>query len=389
MKNPNEILWEFTLKCNKNCSYCGSKNILNSNERKFTYEEITKAIISVHPKEVTITGGEPSVKFDELYKSVNALTYAKINVKVLSNGHIFEKITDDFNKMISQYGLSVNTLDDIEQLKKDGKFLKYLNKTTMITNFGTHNIENIFEIAKFAVQFSCWQVQLTIGNEFQLDLNQIRDLQDKLEKLKESKLINLIKADNFNCGKCMAGIYGFSITYDGNIIPCLSYRAWKSDLCIQGTIKDIKNIWQNGFKFNRERKFVPSCKSISGIEKVGDNEIQTVDPYGDVLRTLKIQKEKQKKDSETVFMYGVNIPPKKSDRTDKFPDYTVVYGVSMPNDDNFKDHITVYSVASPNNIDDVRLVYGVSYPSNNSWNNDITVENKEITDEDLKNSENI
>lgn len=107
-------------------------------------------------------------------------------------------------------------------------------------------------------------------------------------------------------------------------------------------------------------------------------------PYGDVLRTLKIQEEKQKKDSEPVFMYGVNISPEKPDHTDKFPDYTVVYGVSMPNDDNFKDHITVYGVASPSNIDDVKLVYGVSYPSDNSWNNDITVENKEITNSNFK-----
>ena len=28
----NEILWEFTLKCNKNCKYCGSKNNLNKEE---------------------------------------------------------------------------------------------------------------------------------------------------------------------------------------------------------------------------------------------------------------------------------------------------------------------------------------------------------------------
>ena len=31
MERPKEILWEFTLKCNKNCAYCGSKKLLNSN----------------------------------------------------------------------------------------------------------------------------------------------------------------------------------------------------------------------------------------------------------------------------------------------------------------------------------------------------------------------
>ncbi len=335
MKNPNEILWEFTLKCNKNCKYCGSKNILNSNDRKFTYEEITKAIISVHPKEVTITGGEPSTEFKELTKSVKLLHKNDIKVKVLTNGYLFEKINDDFDSNITQYGLSVNTLDDIEQLKNSGNYLKYTNKITMISNFGTHNIDNIFELAKFAVQFSCWQVQLTIGNEFQLDLNQIRDLQEKINKLNETKLVEIVQADNFTCGKCLAGIQGFSITYDGNIIPCLSYRAWKSDLHVQGTIKDIKNIWKNGFKFNREREFVPSCKTISGIEKVSIS-------VDNAERLLEILKEPQKDDIKKpdnkfgpIYVYGVVTPPQKEG-----DNYTVVYGVKSPSDYPFGPTIT-------------------------------------------------
>ena len=61
------------------------------------------------------------------------------------------------------------------ELNSTGNHLRYLNKITMITNFGTHNIKNVIELAKYAVQFSCWQIQLTIGNEFQLDLDEIKE----------------------------------------------------------------------------------------------------------------------------------------------------------------------------------------------------------------------
>ena len=46
----------------------------------------------------------------------------------------------------------VNTLTDIS-LAKDNHYDKYSNKTTIITNFGIHNINNFDNIAKYALQF--------------------------------------------------------------------------------------------------------------------------------------------------------------------------------------------------------------------------------------------
>ncbi len=379
MKRPNEILWEFTLKCNKNCAYCGSKKLLNSNESKFTHDEITDAIISVNPIEVTITGGEPSTEFLQLEKAILKLKNVGIKVKVLTNGNFFSELAeiesqdevDEINNAITQYGLSINTLEDIDEFRKSSIYLPYLDKITMITNFGTHNIGNVFDLAKCAAQFSCWQVQLTIGNEFQLDLDAIKDLQQKLTKIGESGLVNVIRADNFVCGKCKAGIHGFSITYDGNIIPCLSYRAWKSDLNIQGTIENIIDIWENGFKFNRERKFVPSCKTISGIEKVISNDDITECLRGKRLNPKPLPSKKLEKPAKppVVYMYGVVYP-----KDFGFDNTPVVYGVFQPNDDkNYDNTITVYGVAVPGDkFDNTPMVYGVVEPYNNE---SITVDN--------------
>ena len=104
MENPKEILWEFTLKCNKNCCYCGSKDILKKEleeHEKNGYETIGQIgiamyITEVHPDEVTITGGEPSCEYEELVKSVEILYKAGIKVKILTNGNLFAKMAGDY-----------------------------------------------------------------------------------------------------------------------------------------------------------------------------------------------------------------------------------------------------------------------------------------------------
>ena len=340
---PQEILWEFTLKCNKNCCYCGSKKILNNikpDDISYSHEYIANQIIKVHPDEVTITGGEPSCEYEELVKCVKILYDAGIKVKILTNGNLFQQmagnyeIGDELDKMTTCYGLSINEPND---LNSTGVMYSIKDKTTIITNFGTHNINDFDKIAKFVMQYNCWQVQLTIGNEYQLDLDQIEELEEKLKKVEKCGLIKIVRADNFTCGKCKAGIYGFSITYDGLIVPCLSYRSWKSDIMVQGTVGEIEEVWKNGFKFNRTRKFVPSCKTISGIEKLNKSILKDTKPldvnWGEnsndedeksLFEKINPFKKKNKNLHDVVFVYGI-VNPKDNDWNTP-----VVYGVTEP-----------------------------------------------------------
>jgi organic radical activating enzyme len=154
---PYEILWEFTLKCNKNCCYCGSKKILNnikSDDISYSHEYIANQIVKVHPEEVTITGGEPSCEITELVKCVKILHDAGIKVKILTNGNLFQVMAGDsdlwdkLDKMVTCYGLSLNELSDLNSI---GEFYSIKEKTTVITNFGTHNINDFDKIAKKAM----------------------------------------------------------------------------------------------------------------------------------------------------------------------------------------------------------------------------------------------
>ena len=306
-----EVLWQFTLQCNKNCKYCGSKNVLNvQNQKSIDRIKIANQIVEASPEQITITGGQPSVLIEELQKCVSVLNDNNIDVKILTNGNLF--VQDKFSLIkdkINLFGLSINEQADIEFVKSIlGKIPT--NKTTMVTNFGIHNIGLFDQLSKFSINFATWQVQLTIGNELQLDLQQIRQLKQKIQQFKGKRMVGVLEADNIVCGKCRAGICGCSICWNGDVIPCLSYRSWKNNLSVQGNVFDssLKDIWKNQFQFYRNRQFVPCCKSISGIQLV--------------------KQTKNQNSNVPTFMYGINFSPKGDRTIDVYPQVTV-YGVNI------------------------------------------------------------
>lgn len=321
----DELLWEFTLSCNKNCKYCGSKALVNHEKDAFIDRKyIAKEIANVKPKEVTFTGGEPSVFMKELSECADILNKNSIKCKVLTNGHLFENSLFDkeFIEKFACFGYSINESEDIDNAMKIIANIPR-EKTTIVTNFGTHNINIFDKIAKFALMFPVWQVQLTTGNEFQLDLPDIENLIQKLENLPKD-FIQIVRADNFNCGKCYAGISCCSITWDGDVIPCLSYRAWKSDIMPQGNVfkKSLSKIWKNEFKFFRNRKFFPCCKNVSGIKEIqSENEIQFPETI------FKDDSYKKITNPNKIFLYGV-VQPEKSKYSP-----IITYGVFDNNDD--------------------------------------------------------
>lgn len=321
-----EMLWEFTLSCNKNCKYCGSKEYLNnSKDKTIDRKYIAKEIAALKPNEITFTGGEPSTLIKELEECAIILNKKDIFCKVLTNGNLFKnKLEKKFDDLFVCYGLSINEENDIEDAIKVLSNIPR-EKTTIVTNFGLHNIGIYDKIMKFAMLFPTWQVQLTMGNEFQLDLDEMKSLLNKLNNI-QSNMLNVVIADNFNCNTCLAGSNCCSITWDGNVVPCLSYRAWKNNMMSQGNIfeKSLRKIWNEGFKFYRNRKFFPCCKDITGIRKIDEEKHSIPNPFYSPDNN-KNTPDRQKKD--IVFVYGVIQP--KVDK-DWIPPTTIVYGVTNP-----------------------------------------------------------
>ena len=244
-----EILWETTLDCNKNCTYCGSKDILNKDEN-VSVINIANEIIKYPPKRITLTGGEPAL-LKELPEVIEILSKNNISVNILTNGLLYNKLPHNI-EFIDRIGYSVNTLEDIKVVANNlDKISTTHIESVMITNFGTHNIWEFDKLAKCYADnnFVNWQVQLTMGEQ-QLTADGIQHLYNNFDAgYSFGDLLvdfqNVVFADNLQKHhECNAGMNSLSILQNGDIVRCLSARAYEKKLEIYGNLNsefDISN----------------------------------------------------------------------------------------------------------------------------------------------------
>lgn len=279
-----DIIWEFTSKCNKNCLFCGSKDIIG--HKDLSYDEIDVILHEIIAQKdlefLTITGGEPSIDAT-LPSIVDIINKEKpdLKVRILTNGLFLTqpkclKLLDHKNNGI---GVSVNTQDDIKSLEDLITNVKDKNKVTMITNFGNHNFNDFLYLFNFSKNFGLWQIQLTIDDKLQLNQDQIKQLLNYIE-ITDNGNCKILRADNLTGLPCTAGKTSCSITYEGEVIPCLSFRSWRKTLDVQGIIKkegDLTNIWNNKFEKYRTSKCV-CCKDIVGVSELFNEVIPNYTP---------------------------------------------------------------------------------------------------------------
>ncbi len=332
----DEMMWEITLKCNKSCSYCGSKELLNAsddfaNEIEKKIWDIARAIVEYPPKSLTITGGEPIMIGKNLFSNiVGFLVDNEIVVNVLTNGELFKY---DVLDKINRVGYSINTLEDVENYNNAKNNLKSTiemeTEVVMITNFGTHNIWEFDKLSKCFTEgdFVNWQVQLTTGNELQLGPDGIKHLRNKIDEDDGPIII----ADNLQIKhECMAGMNSCSILESGDVVRCLSQRTYTKetdDMSIYGNLIEptTPNI---GLKYIFEVK-MNSCRFCNSIaccrDEIDYPKIEVEDTPSEALQKLaddwnEKYEPKMPQDSNdyytkevedpyngpTVFVYGVN-----------------------------------------------------------------------------------
>lgn len=284
------ILWELTVKCNNNCDYCGSKNIINKvdDTTSFTYENILNNIIKYPPQEaVTLTGGEPTIS-SYFENTLVKLAENQIKVRLVTKNYDFyfnkgDKYTTSL-ELLDWVGLSINTKEDIEYINnnmglKGCKILegcKIKNKTTMITNFGSHNIFEFEELYNHFIghSYKVWQIQLTMGKQYQLNKEGIKYLYnqifEKTNQIPNNPIINIGNqqiqiSDNMQAiHQCMGGVADCSISYDGEVMSCLSKRTWATPIPLNRDMllenNTLKDIWENKFKDERFNNCVKCCR---------------------------------------------------------------------------------------------------------------------------------
>ncbi len=280
-----EIIWEITSECHNNCSYCGSKEQCGANTNTDTIIAIANKIAEYPPEEINISGGDPLLVPIETHKYIkqklkNTKIKILINPKSLKNF----KVDSDRYDLLGLYdaiGISVNTQEELDILKKIDNTTVFVKPPTIITNFNLSNIFMFDQINEFCqTNNNIWQIQFTIYTQeddklaLYIEDNTLacQHLFDKINDALDSST-KIIIADNMNDGMCSAGINSLGILSDGTIIPCLSMRSWSFNNYIylqpQGNILEQQTsfneapnlgvIWQQEFTKQRFCKF-ECCK---------------------------------------------------------------------------------------------------------------------------------
>ena len=247
------MLWEITPQCDKGCSYCGSKDILK--KKPLCGKDllnIAKQIGEYGVEEVTLTGGEPGVLAEnnpKLFSEIiSILESYEVKIKAVTYGKLIEVLVEVDVDKFDVFGVSINLPQDMSDA-----YLSYNNNITMITNFGKHNIWDFDKLAEHAEEFNCWQIQLTMGDEL-LGPDGIMHLRNKIKDCPINTII--MPADNLQVShSCAAGINSCSITYDGDVVACLSERSYGGIKKTYGSLLDknssLGEIWENEFKDTR------------------------------------------------------------------------------------------------------------------------------------------
>lgn len=322
MKNLklSEVIWETTPKCNRfgtadECAFCGSAEFLKAvTDIPSTAKIIQLAkIIAEYPIDsINLSGGEPSIlPPDTLMQIIKIFKQKNIQVKILTNGFLFKKHRNPkLYDSLDAIGYSINTLRDIELFNKNEFNTTILNKTTIITNFGTHNIFQFKQIRDYVKNtFQLWQIQLTMG-KYQLNAEGIKYLYSLLDQEKDVKFI---MADNLQkCHDCTAGLCSCGIDFQGNVIACLSERSFKKDIKSYGNLfeRSLKDIWECEFKdirFNGDFKCCRSCLEYPIEDKM--KELQLILEEKSKLPCIDLSKPYVPPyENPPVYVYGVQPP---------------------------------------------------------------------------------
>lgn len=336
-----EVIWEITNKCNNNCSYCGSKEALNKEEvKEETIIEIAKAIAEYPPEQIDLSGGDPLlVSLKCLKEVVEILKKAKSIVKVIVNPRSFKnsKSTESDKVLLSKLnlfdwiGLSINNRKELDIANE---YFRGWKKVTVITNFSLENLHMYSKIEDFCIENKFkWQVQFTMfKDKSNLAIYEDQDAWEEFQsKLKVSMAQGdyIVLADNLNYGECSAGINSLGILFNGDIVPCLSYRSWKSlEEDVVGNVLrfPLKDIWEQKFKDQRF-KDCKCCKDhcnrkCTGYKNIQSREI-TKDETIELINKICPPTKPIPPTKLDIMLYGVS------------PGLVQVYGVQYPSNDDF------------------------------------------------------
>lgn len=315
---PITCVWEVTMGCNMRCGHCGSSCAESLPDELTTQEalDLCNQIAELGLKWITLSGGEPLTRKD-IHLLVKRLSSLGVAVNMITNGWLLERETADKLKDsgISTIAISIDGTPQVhDKIRCKGAFdharlafltMKELDiNTGAVTTITKQNIHILADLKELLIDMGVqsWQVQLGLpmGNlekrpDWVLEPEQMKDIIDFCYDTAKEGRIAIYPADciGYYTKKeleikqisykshmvapwdgCNAGIRGFGILQNGDILGCTSIR---SKDYIEGNIKErpLRDIWEDESKFLWRRemtkeKLSGSCKTcIYGSKCLG------------------------------------------------------------------------------------------------------------------------
>ena len=306
---PITCVWEVTMGCNMRCGHCGSSCTEPLPDELSTEEalDLCDQIAALGLKWITLSGGEPLTRKD-VPMLVERLSSSGVAVNIITNGWLLSGETAQKLKEsgISTVAISIDGTPEVhDRIRREGAFdharrafqtMKELGiYTGAVTTITKQNIDILHDLKEelIGMGVKSWQVQLGLpmGNlqerpDWVLEPERIQDIIDfAYETAKEGRIaIYLADCIGYYTKKeieikqiayrtnmiapwdgCNAGIRGFGILQNGDILGCTSIR---SKEFIEGNIKErsLREIWEdeNNFLWRRQMtkdKLSGACKN--------------------------------------------------------------------------------------------------------------------------------
>ncbi len=289
---PITCVWEVTMGCNMRCGHCGSSCMEPLSDELTTEEALNLCgqIAELGLKWITLSGGEPLTRKD-IPLLVKRLSSLGVTVNIITNGWLLERETAEKLKDsgISTVAISIDGTPEIhDKIRRASAFANarraflimkelgiYTGAVTTITKQNIGILQDLKEML-IGMGVQSWQVQLGLpmGSlkerpDWILEPKQIKDVIDFCYDTAKEGRIAIYPADcigyytkkeleikrlSYQSGMvapwdgCNAGIRGFGILQNGDILGCTSIR---SKDYIEGNIRErsLREIWEDENKF--------------------------------------------------------------------------------------------------------------------------------------------
>ena len=291
---PLTAVWEVTMGCNMRCMHCGS-SCAQPLPGELSTEEAMKLIdqlADLKMKWITLSGGEPLTRKD-LPILIRSLKEKGIIVNIITNGWLLKDRAKELHQSgVSTVAVSIDGPREVHNMvrmkgsyerSEEGirKLKKYGITVGAVTTITQKNIGLLRELREDLIRIGVdsWQVQigLPMGNlkkhdDWVIKPEQVDDIIDFCyETMKQGKIriypadcigyynqkeveVRKVsyKSENVLWDGCNAGIRGFGILHNGDILGCTSIRDREF---IEGNIRErpLKDIWNDNSAFTWRR----------------------------------------------------------------------------------------------------------------------------------------